>query len=441
MSAQKNVCIVGMGYVGLTLAVGMAASGYTVLGIENNPDTLRSLQAGKPHFFEDGISEKFAEFHKKGSIVVRESIVPPSSADAYIITVGTTVGKDKKTLQGALESVTKMIARAMNPDSLVVLRSTVKVGTSRQFVKPLLDAAGVPYFLAMCPERTLEGHAFKELSTLPQIVGGIDAESTKRAGELFYPLSKDVIPLSSPEAAELAKLVCNTQRDLFFAYGNEVAMITEALGLNASEVIDAANRRYPRSRVAKPGLVGGPCLEKDTYILAEGLESIHMKPELVLHGRTLNEGLLDWGIERVAGQMKKMGRDPGTIRKIAILGLAFKGRPATSDIRGSLALALRDKAAAAFPNAEIVGYDPVADVAEAATWGFAAAQTMDAALTGADLAFIQNNHPRFSSDELVAAFARMGPDGVVYDFWNCLERGGGKLDSGVWYMGLGNPVV
>lgn len=433
-SEITDICMVGMGYVGLTLAVGLAQAGYRVHGIENHAATLACLRTGKPHFKETGLDEKFAEFFTRGVITVQERLEAHRSATAFVITVGTPMGADKQVTMAGIEQVSRAIAAVLKPNDLVILRSTVKLGTTRDVVKPLLDAAGMPYFLAMCPERTVEGHAIEELRNLPQIVGGLDAASTERAATIFRRMTSEIVTVSSLEAAELAKLVCNTQRDLWFAYANEVALMADAVGVNAQEVIHAANHQYPRSRVAKSGLVGGPCLEKDAYILAAGLET--MTPHIVMAGRQLNEAIVPHGVARVVAALEKQHRTVQNIRSIAVLGLAFKGEPETDDIRGSLAIPLIAQLSTVFPQATIRGYDPVASVETSARWGIAAENSIDAALAGADIVLIQNNHAAFRNEALKPYLSILATRAILYDFWGCvaphLTRG-----SGVYHLGLG----
>ena len=144
------------------------------------------------------------------------------------------------------------------------MRSTVKIGTTRNLVHPVLEASGKRFDLAFCPERTVEGQALEELRWLPQIVGGETLDVTVRAGQLFQFLTPTVVRVSSVETAEMVKLVDNSQRDVHFAYSNEVARVCDVIGISAAEVIQAGKRGYPRTNLPMPGPVGGPCLEKDS---------------------------------------------------------------------------------------------------------------------------------------------------------------------------------
>ena len=242
----------------------------------------------------------------------------------YVITVGTPIGPDKRTQVGAIVGVVQAISERLQPNDLVILRSTVRVGVTREIVKPILDQAGVTYHLAFCPERTIEGSALQELRQLPQIVGGIDAVSRDLAADFFARIATEVITVESVEAAELVKLLNNTERDLRFAFANEVAAMCEVIGVAAHDVINACNHRYARSNLSLPGPVGGPCLTKDPYILAEGLQTHGLMPHLALVGRETNEAVVGNAVESVHNALRSIGATT-PVQKVAVLGLAFQG--------------------------------------------------------------------------------------------------------------------
>jgi UDP-N-acetyl-D-mannosaminuronic acid dehydrogenase len=434
---DRHVCIVGLGYVGLTLAVAMADAGFRVHGVEVAETVLASLRASRAHFAEAGLDAKLAEQIGSGRFTFGRTMSDPDAraATAFIVTVGTPVGDDKRVRFGSMDEVARAIAAALKPDDLVVLRSTVMVGTTRTFVKPILDAAGVDYRLAFCPERTLEGRALLELKTLPQVVGGVDAVSTFRASQMFSFLTPSVVRVNDLETAELVKLINNTQRDYVFAFANEVAAVCDTLGLSAAEVIASGNLGYPRAALPMPGPVGGPCLEKDPYILAQGLERYGFTPRLALGARMWNETLPQRAAEQLVGTLGELGV-AGRFR-IAVLGLAFKGRPETDDLRGTLArpliAALRDR----LPQAELVGWDPIVGRAGIEELGLAPCVSVEEAFRDASLVVFQNNHPAFATLDLTTLSAGMATPALIYDFWNQHDPRTLPLANGVRYAGLG----
>lgn len=433
---DTRVCIVGLGYVGLTLAVAMADLGFEVVGVERLPEVRETIRAGRPHFSEVGLEAKLRRQLREGRLTVLPRLDRAAQAPVTIITVGTPVGPDKLTKLASITAVCDDLRRILEPGALVVLRSTVRVGVTRQVAKPLLDLAGVPYHLAFCPERTLEGRALEELRTLPQIVGGIDDASTLRAARLFNFLSPTIVRVSDVETAEMIKLINNTQRDLIFAFANEVAAATDALGISALEVIRGGGLGYPRGQLPVPGPVGGPCLEKDPHILAESLAAYGFTPMLALHGRSFNEGLPERVCEDIARLRRARGARGGPAR-IAILGLAFKGRPETSDLRGTLAVPLIAALRASFPAATLVGHDPVVEAADIAGLGIEPAASLEAAFRGTDIVVLQNNHPAFATMAVEDLADLMAPQGVIYDMWNQHEAPRLRLRVDVTYAGLG----
>lgn len=433
--SDRSVCIFGLGYVGLTLAVCMAEAGFRVHGVEINPTVLEALAAHRAHFAEYGLDDRLATQLAQGRLTVSRTVDEGPACNVFIVTVGTPVDDDKRTRFDAMHTVVGQIAQAMPQNALVILRSTVRVGTTTEIVEPILAASGKAFDLAFCPERTLEGKALAELATLPQVVGGIDDHSTFRASQLFAFITPTIIRVRNAETAEMVKLVNNTQRDLLFAFANEVAGICDALGVSAHEVIQSGNIGYPRSSMPLPGPVGGPCLEKDPYILAEGVERHNFRPTIALTARHWNEQLPTRSVAQLAERLSEAGVAPS---RIAVMGLAFKGRPETDDLRGTMAIPLITALRDAFPAAEIVGWDPVVAPEAVRSLGIAWVDTATDAARDAHLVIFQNNHPALEKLHLGQLSEAMAAPGLIYDFWN--QRGaidGIELAEGVRYVALG----
>lgn len=154
-AADNHVCIVGLGYVGLTLAVAMANAGFRVSGVERNAAVAAIIRSGRAHFSEDGLDAPLAAAVAEGRLTVHEELPADLGADAYIVTVGTPVDDRHKVRIAPLQNALSEVSRALKGGEIIMLRSTVGVGTSRKVVKPILDATGVDYDLAFCPERTI----------------------------------------------------------------------------------------------------------------------------------------------------------------------------------------------------------------------------------------------------------------------------------------------
>ncbi|EKV25901.1 UDP-glucose dehydrogenase [Caenispirillum salinarum AK4] len=435
--ADRNVCILGLGYVGLTLAAAMADVGFRVQGVEIRDDVVEMLRKGEPHFHEPGLVDVLARNIRGGRLTVTREIPENSGATVYIITVGTPLGPDGKVRMEMISNVASEVARHLKDGDMVIMRSTVRLGTTRQVVLPILDRIGVNYDVAFCPERTLEGVALQELRRLPQIIGGAVQRATIRASQLFQFLTPTTVRVSDLETAEMIKLVDNAQRDVQFAYANEVARVCDAIGVSASEVINAGKLSYPRTNLPMPGPVGGPCLEKDPHILAEGLKPYGIVPEITLTARRLNESQPREVVEhlgRVTAALEGFPARP----VITLMGLAFKGCPATDDLRGTMARPILAALREVFPEAEWRGYDSVVPASEVGAFGLTPMSSIEDAMTGANLVVIANNHVDFSAMPLATIAERLARPALVYDFWNNFAARDLMMPEGTAYMALGS---
>jgi UDP-N-acetyl-D-mannosaminuronic acid dehydrogenase len=411
MHEDNRICILGLGYVGLTLAAAMSDRGFDVQGIEINRSILEKLQTGSSHFFEQGLDRVLQRGLRNGRLRFSAAIPEGESYDVYIVTVGTPLGSNGPRMD-MVEAVTSDIARHMREGALVLLRSTVRLGTCLGVVKPLLDATGKRYDLAMCPERTTEGNALVELYKLPQIVGSDSLGATVRASNVFRRLTPTIIAVSDLRTAEIIKLLDNSYRDLFFAFGNEVALMCEAVGISAREVISAANMGYERTNIAKPGFVGGPCLEKDPHILIHSLAPHGFVPRLIQTGRELNESLVGHVLDRVRAELPARPR-----HVISLLGLAFKGQPDTDDLRGSTALLMIQKIKELLPDAELRGQDYVVKPEEITKLGIQPVSDSEA-FRDADAVIVMNNNRRYTSLDVEGLAKSMRKPGLIFDAWS-----------------------
>ena len=439
-SEKEQVCILGMGYVGLTLAVVMSECGYDVTGIEINSDTCSMLESGKAHFYEVGLNARMARQLKLGNLrfTTEHKSESVKRCNTFILTVGTPLGEDGQPRMDMVQRAATQVSDSMPDGSLVILRSTVKLGTSRKVVKPILDATKKNYQLAYCPERTIEGKALEELRYLPQIVGGLEPEHTWRATQLFQRVTPTTIRVSSLEAAELIKLLDNSYRDLFFSFGNEVSMLCEAAGLDGIEVINAANSGYERTNIARPGLVGGPCLEKDPHILAVSMREFDYVPKLITTGRALNEELPNDIIRLIDQHME--ATPLASDAKIAVCGLAFKGRPETDDLRGTPAKYLIKSLRERHPNARLVGQDFAVKDDGIRSLGLEPV-SLEEAFAGSQLVLIANNNAKYQWIDIDKLCASMAKPGLVFDIWSVLQTNQGQVQEGVRYTRLGSVTA
>ena len=413
-----TIGIIGLGYVGLTLAIAAADAGVEVYGVEVNPHIKQCLAENRAHFFEPGL-DALIRRHNNKSFHVVEKFPEETFFDAFIITVGTPLLDDHVTpnfdyIRSSLESIREVY----NGDSLIILRSTVSVGTTRNVVRPMLkELCGREedeILVAMCPERTVEGKAVYELSHLPQIISGNNERSLEIAQNLFRRLTPYVIAVGSLEEAELVKLYCNTYRDMSFAIGNAFCLAAQRFGVDGSSVIRHANQGYDRASIALPGFVAGPCLEKDAYILTSNMPDCASR-DFILASRHLNESLEDVVVDWVA---RKVGA-PAEDKPVMLSGMAFKGVPETSDLRGSSSVYIARKLRARGYTLRL--HDFVASQAELAALGLGeVVEDLDAACADAAALCVLNNHRRYAALSLPTVLERS--ELPVLDTWGaCAE--------------------
>jgi UDP-N-acetyl-D-mannosaminuronic acid dehydrogenase len=421
----KKVGVVGMGYVGLTLTAALARAGNEVHGVDAKPSVRESLARGRPHIVEPGVDEVFADAVGSSIFIGTEL---PRDLDAVMICVSTPVDDvSHRPDLSHLDAAARDIGRWCAPGTLVVLRSTVPIGTSRRVVLPVLQQAWGTVRLAMAPERTIQGQALRELVELPQVVGALDEESLAAAVDVFGALATRVVPVSRLETAEMVKLSNNCHTDLIYSFGNELALIAESHGLDPLEVIRAANLDYPRPDLAKPGYVGGGCLSKDPYIM---IDSAGRTPFLVGQARKLNEYLPEH-VGRTVVDLVREHRGVTEGARVSVLGWAYKGWPATDDMRGTPVSTIVPILTEA--GVTVLGHDPL--VADEVIRQYGGEPVgMDKALSEPDAIVIINDHPDYRAlggDALTGSNAKF-----VYDSWRILDEEAVRA-AGLGYAGLG----
>lgn len=430
---DAEVAIIGMGYVGLTLASALAQAGIAVIGCEANPHACAALNQGRVPFFEPGLPEALE--HCLGKTLEVRSSLPPRLPPVVIVCVGTPV--DDQTKQPdfrQLQSAVEAIAERLEPDTLVIIRSTVPTGTCHSLVLPQLRRRVAEPLLAFCPERTIQGKALEELRMLPQIVGGLTEQAALRARDLFSRLTPRVRLVSSLEAAEIIKLICNAHTDLIYGFGNQIALIAEALGLDAAEVIAAANADYPRPDLSKPGFVGGSCLVKDPYLLAHSVKDQGMIPPMVMAARRLNESMPAQVAQRVLDHLRGQRANLAQA-KVLLTGLAYKGQPETDDMRGGPAPAVLEVLRGQV--ARIVGHDFVVMPERIGTLGVEPV-ALEEGFADADAVLVLNNHCGYLDVRLSDYLPLMRRPGVLYDVWGIFQDQAGLCRDGITYMRLGH---
>ncbi len=401
----SDVSIVGLGRVGLPLALTFADRGLTVLGIDNDPARLEAVRDGRMPFAETGAQALLDRVHASGRLSLSDAVVDAARARYIVITLGTPsfshIEIDMRDIRAALDDLLPVL----EPGHALVLRSTIAPGTT-EFVAGYLAKhrdlrIGSDVYVAHAPERIAAGRFLEEIDTLPCIIGGVGEASGEVVGRLFETFSAPIVQ-TSPTQAELAKIWTNILRYTQFALPNLLMMDCEKHGANVFEVIDLINRDYPRGGIAQPGLTAGTCLRKDFAFSEERSNS----PGMLLAVSRVNESVPLFLIE---GLKRRLGSLSG--RKVAVLGLAFKAD--TDDERDSLAHKLvrlleRELADVAIHDPHVS--TPTAEFADA--------------VAHADAVIVAANHSEFRAESTLAAIAQgAGDDCLVVDPWNCWGAG------------------
>jgi UDP-N-acetyl-D-mannosaminuronic acid dehydrogenase len=393
-----DVSVIGLGRVGLPLALCFADAGLTVLGVDKDADQLDAVRSGRMPFKEPGADELLARV----SLALSAHAADAAQADAIVLTLGTPSFSHIEIDMGDIRSVLDDLLPVLRKDQLLVLRSTVAPGTT-EFVAGYLEKhrgfkVGEDFFAAHVPERIAADRFMAEIGTLPCIVGGVGEASGERAARLFERLGAPIVS-TTPVQAELAKIWTNILRYTTFALPNLLMMDCERYGANVFDVIELINRDYPRGGMAQPGLTAGTCLRKDFAFSEEKSNA----PGMLLGVSRVQESvplfLID-GVKRRLGSLRE--------RKVAVLDLAFKRD--TDDERDSLShklVRLLERELA-----DVAVHDPVVATP---TVGF------EEAVGGADVVIVATNHSAYSTPEALRVIAdRAGEDCLVVDPWNAL---------------------
>src|SRR3954447_11025241 len=398
---MADVSVIGLGRVGLPLALAFADRGLSVVGVDNDAGHLAAIRSGRMPFEEPEAQAALDRVRAAGRLELSERAADAAAADHVVITLGTPSFSHIEIDLSGIRSVLDDLLPHMREDHAIHLRSTIAPGTT-DFVAGYLAkhrgfAIGEDLFVAHVPERIAAGRFFAEISTLPCIIGGAGARSGEVAEELFAKLGAPVVQ-TTPIQAELAKIWTNILRYATFALPNLLMMDCEQYGANVFEVIDLINRDYPRGGIAQPGFTAGTCLRKDFAFSEERSNA----PGMLLAVSRVNESV---PLFLVQGLTRRLGTLSG--KKVAVLGLAFKA--GTDDERDSLAhklIRLLERELA-----DVAIHDP-----RVAT----PTQSLEDAVHDADAVIVTTNHPDFCTTDvlrLVVEGARR--DAVVVDPWNC----------------------
>ena len=332
-----SIGVIGLGYVGLPLAVAFAEAGESVIAVDVDERKVAQVTAGES-YIEDIPSPRLAAV--AGRIAASTHYAPLARCEAVLICVPTPLTANREPDLGPLLSAARSLASVVQRGQLVVLESTTYPGTTREQLVPLLEQsdlrAGLDIHVAFSPERVDPGRTDYTMRTTPKIVGGITPESTEHAAAVYGLVCDEIVRVSTPEVAEMAKLLENIFRSVNIALVNELAILADRMGLDIWEVVDAAaTKPYGFMRFEPGPGMGGHCLPVDPFYLTWRAREFHMATEFIELAGKLNQQMPYYCVERIERALNDVEK-PVRGSRIGILGVSYKG--GVGDTRESPAL-------------------------------------------------------------------------------------------------------
>lgn len=417
---RQKIVIIGLGYVGLPLALLANRKGYQTSGIDKDEAKLK-LIANKISPFTD---ERVSLMLKHTKLTVTSAFSPVASADVILICVPTPVSENKTPDLSPVRAVATQVGKYLQKGQLVILESSVAPGDCESTLLPILEKesgykAGKDFYLAHCPERIDPGNKKWSVGNLPRVVGGIDKKSTRLAAEFYRSLvSAQILEMASLKEAEAVKMVENSFRDLNIAFVNELAQFLPKIGVDTVNVLAGAKTKPFGFLAHYPGCgVGGHCISVDPYYLISAAQKVGFTPKLMETARQINNSMPHFAIKQLSGEMKIKGA------KITVLGLSYK--PDSNDMRESPALAIIEELKN--QKAKVAIFDPYFPK-------LSTAKDLDQAVAGARGVILATAHKEFlllSPRKLFQKGVRVFVDGR-----NCLD-GKTFLAAGIKYRGIG----
>ena len=392
--------VVGLGYVGLPLAVEAARAGLSVLGFDVKPAVATDINSGHSHI-QDLTDDDVAEAVDAGRLEATTNMDRLSECDAVSICVPTPLSKTRDPDVSFILAATEAVAKALQPGQLVVLESTTYPGTTREVVLPALEASGLEvgedFYLCFSPERVDPGNETWKIHNTPKVIGGVTKECTTAGQALYGRFIETMVPVSSTEAAELTKLLENTFRAVNIGLVNEIALMADRLGVNVWEVVEAADSKPFGFMKFLPGPgLGGHCIPVDPEYLSWKMRTLNYRTRFIEVASEVNAQMPEFVAGKVAEALND-ARKPVNGSRIVVLGVAYK--PNINDVRESPAVDVMKLLEA--DGAEIVYHDPyVPRLTEDGTF-WESMEMTDELLTEADAVVIVTNHEDFDYARIV----------------------------------------
>jgi UDP-N-acetyl-D-glucosamine dehydrogenase len=420
---EPRIAVVGAGYVGLPLAVELAAAGQSVVCIDPNADKVRQINHGDS-YIGDVPSERLAELVEQGLVRATTSFAAVAAARDIVLCVPTPLTPNREPDLSYITAAAQGVAPHLQRGQLVVLESTTYPGTTREVLKPILETvsglrAGEDFHLAMSPERIDPGNQRFTVKNTPKVVGGLTDACADRACALYEPAVDTLVKVTSPEAAELTKLLENIFRSVNIAFMNEMAMLCDRFGIDVWEVADAAATKPFGFMSFKPGPgLGGHCLPLDPFYLSWKAREVDFHTEFIELAGKVNENMPYFCLQKVA---RLLNRESKAVRgsRVLVLGVAYKSD--VDDLRESPALKLIDLLQA--EGAEVAYHDSY--VPELPARGLSSVELSDEELQKADCVVIVTAHSNVDYADVVQK-ARL-----IADFRNATGEAGRQANGKV----------
>ncbi len=398
---SAKIGIVGLGYVGLPLAVAFSEAGFKVLGVDVQRKRVDAVNQGQS-YIADVSAERLQSVIANNLLQATTKQSRLKETDAICICVPTPLTKTKDPDLSHVIHESKEISKCLEPGQLIVLESTTYPGTTRQLILPILEASGlrigVDFYLAYSPERVDPGNKKYSIRNTPKIVGGINSQSTELAKLLYSQVADTVVSVSCPEVAEMTKIFENVFRSVNIALVNELAQLCHNMNVSVWEVIDAASTKPFGYMPFYPGPgVGGHCIPLDSYYLANKAREFDFHTRFIELAAEINEHMPYYVVIRILEALNSRGKSLNGA-KVFILGVAYKKD--VKDIRKSPSLKLiqllSDKGAKVSYN------DPYIPKIKLSQGTLSSIELTEESLSSADCVIIATNHSCYNMDEVIA---------------------------------------
>ncbi|MGN7471314.1 nucleotide sugar dehydrogenase [Brevibacillus sp. SAFN-007a] len=421
MTQPVRVAVVGLGFVGLPLALTYAMKGANVVGIDALPHVVDEINAARSHHLESYQGKTLPEILKEQLEAKRFRATTSyeeaaAEVDHYIVTVGLPVQNGDPDL-GPLKSCAQSLGRVLKKGDTIMIRSTVVPGTTEEVLQPILEevsglVAGVDFYLTYCSERIAEGRAFEEFIHMPLVLGGINAESAEKGKELLSFISETEITISDIRVVETAKVIENIQRDVNIAMVQEFARFAEAFGIDTFELIQVANT-HKRVNLLTPGPgVGGFCLPNALYYLQPKARELGVSLPILQQARKTNDAVPEVLIGMLEKALQEKGKTLAGSR-VAVLGLAmkdFSNDDRVSPVHDIIRLLLAK-------GVEVRSYDPAVPTAYAHKQ-----DSLEAAVRDADALILTAVQQPFADVNWDEVAAQMADSPILFDTKNRIPR-------------------